>query len=141
MAFAENKIDVLKKIKASKSFEDLEKLRLYYLGKKGLIPEALKGLGSLQIEEKKSKGQELNIIKKEIEEGIKKQRTEIENIEISNSINLESIDVTLPPNISEKGKIVPSRISFVSSEKQRILSREIKKARSLALISHVGKVR
>ncbi len=27
MAFAENKIDVLKKIKASKSFEDLEKLR------------------------------------------------------------------------------------------------------------------
>ena len=35
MAFAENKIDVLKKIKASKSFEDLEKLRLYYLGKKG----------------------------------------------------------------------------------------------------------
>ena len=43
--------------------------------------------------------------------------------------------------ISEKGKIVPSRISFVSSEKQRILSREIKKARSLALISHVGKVR
>ena len=30
MAFAENKIDVLKKIKASKSFEDLEKLRLYY---------------------------------------------------------------------------------------------------------------
>ena len=54
MAFAENKIDVLKKIKASKSFEDLEKLRLYYLGKKGLIPEALKGLGSLSIEEKKS---------------------------------------------------------------------------------------
>ena len=43
--------------------------------------------------------------------------------------------------ISEKGKIVPSRISFVSSEKQRILSKEIKKARSLALISHVGKVR
>ena len=65
MAFAENKIDVLKKIKALKSFEDLEKLRLYYLGKKGLIPEALKGLGSLSIEEKKSKGQELNIIKKE----------------------------------------------------------------------------
>ena len=107
MAFAENKIDVLKKIKASKSFEDLEKLRLYYLGKKGLIPEALKGLASLSIEEKKSKGQELNIIKKEIEEGIKNQRTEIENIEISNRINLESIDVTLPPNISEKGKIHP----------------------------------
>ena len=43
--------------------------------------------------------------------------------------------------ISEKGKIVPSRISFVSSSKQRLLSRAIKKARTLALISHVRKVR
>ena len=43
--------------------------------------------------------------------------------------------------ISEKGKIIPSRISFVSSDKQRKLSREIKKARTLALISHVGKYR
>ena len=62
----------------------------------------------MSIEEKKSKGQELNIIKKEIEEGIKNQRTEIENIEISNRINLESIDVTLPPNISEKRKNTPN---------------------------------
>ena len=43
--------------------------------------------------------------------------------------------------ITEKGKIVPSRISFVSSAKQRLLSKAIKKARTLALISHVGKSR
>ena len=43
--------------------------------------------------------------------------------------------------ITEKGKIMPSRISFVSTAKQRLLSKAIKKARTLALISHVGKMR
>ena len=107
MALAEDKNNILNKIKSAVSLDDLEKIRLYYLGKKGLIPEALKGLGSLSIEEKKSKGQELNIIKKLIEETIKDQKINIENKEIEKKLNSETIDVTLPPNISEQGKIHP----------------------------------
>ena len=63
MAFAENKTDIQNKIKSTNTLEDLEKIRLYYLGKKGLIPEALKGFATLSIEEKKSKGPELNTTK------------------------------------------------------------------------------
>lgn len=36
--------------------------------------------------------------------------------------------------ISERGKIVPRRITAVSSKKQRVLARAIKRARNLALI-------
>ena len=107
MAFAENKKDIQNKIEDTNTLEDLEKIRLYYLGKKGLVPEALKGLASLSIQDKKSKGQELNTIKKFIEESIKDQKIQIENIEISKKITQESIDVTLPPNISKQGKIHP----------------------------------
>lgn len=40
--------------------------------------------------------------------------------------------------MSEKGKIVPSRISAVSHKKQRELARAIKRARFLGLIPYAG---
>ncbi|MBT4220226.1 MAG: 30S ribosomal protein S18, partial [Rhodospirillaceae bacterium] len=40
---------------------------------------------------------------------------------------------------SERGKIVPSRITSVSAKKQRLLSKAIKRARFLALMPYVVK--
>ena len=41
--------------------------------------------------------------------------------------------------ISENGKIIPSRVSSVSFKKQKLLSRAIKRARFLGLMSYTEK--
>jgi small subunit ribosomal protein S18 len=42
--------------------------------------------------------------------------------------------------ITDRGKIVPSRVSGVSAKKQRALAKAIKRARNLALLSFVSKI-
>tara|TARA_B100000686_G_C16542061_1_gene837948 strand:- start:672 stop:929 length:258 start_codon:yes stop_codon:yes gene_type:complete len=54
------------------------------------------------------------------------------------AIKIDYRDVkTLTKFISERGKIIPARISAVSAPKQRKLAQAIKRARILALISYV----
>lgn len=45
---------------------------------------------------------------------------------------------TLSRYISERGKIVPSRITAVSNKKQRELAKAIKRARYMALMPYVA---
>jgi len=46
---------------------------------------------------------------------------------------------TLSRYVSERGKIVPSRITAVSAKKQRELARAIKRARNIALLPFIVK--
>lgn len=46
---------------------------------------------------------------------------------------------TLQRFVSERGKIVPSRITAVSQKKQRLLAKAIKRARFLGLLPYVIK--
>lgn len=55
-----------------------------------------------------------------------------------NSPKIDYKDVKLLSRyVSERGKMVPSRITAVSTKKQRVLSRAIKRARFLALMPYL----
>ena len=55
-----------------------------------------------------------------------------------NALKIDYKDVrTMQRFVSERGKIVPSRITAVSAKKQRELARAIKRSRYLALLPYV----
>lgn len=99
--------DIKKKIENCKTLQELEVIRLEYLGKKGLLPSEMKLLGNLPIDQKKIKGQELNNLKTFIEVSVNDHKILIENAELEQKLKNESIDVTLPHTEEVTGKIHP----------------------------------
>lgn len=99
--------DIKKKIENCKTLQELEVIRLEYLGKKGLLPSEMKLLGNLPIDQKKIKGQELNKLKTFIEVSVNDHKILIENAELEQKLKNERIDVTLPHTEEVTGKIHP----------------------------------
>ncbi len=107
MSLSVNFEDIKKNINNCKTLQEVEVIRLEYLGKKGFIPSEMKLLGKLPIDQKKIKGQELNKLKIFIENSVNEQKILIENKKLEEKLKNESIDVTLPHNEELTGKIHP----------------------------------
>ncbi|MDC0498732.1 phenylalanine--tRNA ligase subunit alpha [Alphaproteobacteria bacterium] len=107
MSLSVHTVDIKKKIENCKTLQELEVIRLEYLGKKGLLPSEMKLLGNLPIDQKKIKGQELNKLKTFIEVSINNHKILIENAELEQKLKNEKIDVTLPHTEEVTGKIHP----------------------------------
>ena len=79
-----------------KNNQDIENVRIRYLGKKGELTSILKKMGKLTSEERPIIGKLANDVRSFIEEKIGECSNRIKNIEISQRIKEEKIDVTLP---------------------------------------------
>ena len=65
--------------------------------------------------------------------GMKKQCRFANNADLAKDIDYKNINL-LTKFLTERGKILPARISGNSSKFQRLIAREIKKARIMALL-------
>lgn len=88
--------EAITEIQAAPTLQLLQDLRVKYLGKKGLVTQQLKDLGSLPPEEKKRIGQEVNALKGRLEQAIETRKAELENEALREKLIKERVDVTLP---------------------------------------------
>ena len=107
MSLSLDKNIVLQEINNASSIDEIEKLRIDYLGKKGLISKEMKSLSTLSIEKKKEKGKELNIFKSFFEKELFIKKSYIENKELNEKLEKENIDSSLSPRDFKTGKIHP----------------------------------
>ncbi|HVW67210.1 MAG TPA: phenylalanine--tRNA ligase subunit alpha [Candidatus Peribacteraceae bacterium] len=81
---------------ANANAADLDALEIELLGRKrGVLTDALKALGTLSIDEKKSKGAELNVWKKKMEDAIAERRAQLTGATLSSLAETDAIDPTL----------------------------------------------
>jgi phenylalanyl-tRNA synthetase alpha chain len=96
--------------------EELKQLKARFLGKKGRVTELFKQMASLEDEQKKEFGKNINKLKSYIEEAIKDRHIEINNLIKKSSLEKESIDITLPARRSEFGAIHPITKTIIEIE-------------------------
>ena len=83
--------------------KELDDLRVDILGKKGELTQILKGMGSLNAEERPIIGQLANEIRSEIENKIEEIKIKLINKEQEAKLKEEKIDVTIPAKIKKLG--------------------------------------
>ncbi len=97
----------LKEINETSSIEEVENLRVKYLGKKGELTTILKEMGKLSKEERPVIGEVANTVRKSIEEAISSKKDEAKQAEKQKRLLEEVIDVTMPAKEVKVGKQHP----------------------------------
>ncbi len=91
----------------SSNLPNLEKLRVHFLGKKGILTQQLKQVGKLSAEQRPQAGQEINNAKKILTNAIEIRKEILQTIALESQLVKERIDVTLPGRGQLKGGLHP----------------------------------
>lgn len=91
---------------------DLEQLRVRFLGKKGELTAVLKMMGGLSAEERPVMGQMANNVRAAIEEKLEETKTSLKAKAMEAKLRAEAIDVTIPGTPVSHGHRHPMNIAL-----------------------------
>ncbi len=95
--------EALTALDAAKDTQELENLRVRYLGKKGELTAVLKMMGKLSAEERPVMGQIANAVRADIEEKLEQTKSSMAALAMEARLKEEAIDVTIPGDTVELG--------------------------------------
>ncbi|MEW6728273.1 MAG: phenylalanine--tRNA ligase subunit alpha [Pseudomonadota bacterium] len=102
----------LPEIEASTELAALDAIRVRFLGKKGLLTEAMKGLGKLPPEEKRTQGAALHALRQKIEQALEARRQALEAEQLAQRLASEAVDITLPGRRQAMGSLHPVTLTL-----------------------------
>ena len=94
-------------IEAADNVAVVEDLRVKYLGKKGVLTEQLKTLGSLSPEERPRVGALVNRAKEALQEKLTARKQQLESVARQQQLSREVLDITLPGRGVRQGGLHP----------------------------------
>ena len=94
-------------IERAANLNELEEMRVGLLGKKGEITSALKSLGELPPEERKERGQVINLARKAIEDALDAKKNILTEQAEAAQLAAERVDVSLPVRAENNGAVHP----------------------------------
>lgn len=97
------RLQAAEQISAAANEQELEILRVRFLGKKGELTAILKQMGALSAEERPVMGALANDVRGTIETDIKEKAEELASASLNERLQNETIDVTLPGEIPAQG--------------------------------------
>jgi len=97
----------LAEISASDDLQQLDDLRVRYLGKKGEVTAQLKSLGSMEPEQRRSYGQQVNAVRDALNQAIIARRQALESAALEQKLLSEKVDVSLPGRGEHRGGLHP----------------------------------
>jgi phenylalanyl-tRNA synthetase alpha chain len=99
--------EALAEVAACGELGALDEARVRWLGKKGVLTEQLKALGSLPAAERPAAGARINEAKEKVQAAIEEQRAALSLATIERQLAAGRIDVTLPGRGEEAGGLHP----------------------------------
>ncbi|MBL16723.1 MAG: phenylalanine--tRNA ligase subunit alpha, partial [Chloroflexi bacterium] len=90
------------------NLEAVDQWRVSYLGRRGALTSVLRGLSSLEMEERRTVGALANEAKNTLEEHLEERVRQINEAALTRSASQNRLDVTLPGRPALGGRLHPS---------------------------------